>query len=118
MAFDEALYYILAKMENQTRLWRKKYNSLHTKHGKLLSQLTDDLDAAILIIHGQHELTPQDIKWAIEGIFPTFNVVRIQNTLGPLKYVQSSELQRYIGHVKHVISTLQTRYDFLDNLLF
>ena len=118
MIFDEALNDILVDMKNQTRLWRKKYNSLNTKHGKLLLQLTVDLNAAIFIIYGQHELTPQGIKWAIEGIFPTFNVVRIQNTLGPLKYVQSSDLQRYISNVKCIINTLQTRYKFLDNLLF
>src|SRR3989338_3400376 len=115
---SNTLYDILVDMDKQMAAWFLTYKYRKTKRGKLLSQLNVCVKALMRIRNGQHELTPQGVKWAIEDIFPTFNVVRIQNTLETVKSIQSSELQRYIDHVKQVISTLQTMHGFLDNLLF
>ena len=118
MLSNEALNDILIDMKNQMARWFKKYNSLNTKHGKLLSQLTIDLNVATFILFGQHELTRQGTKWAIEEIVPTFNVMRIQNTLGRLKYIQPSDLQRYIRHVKCIFGILETMHIVLNRLLY
>ena len=115
---SNTLYGILVDMNNQVVSWCLTYKSRNTKHGKLLSQLNLGVKALVRIRNGQHELTPQGVKWVIEDIFSIFNVVRIQNTLGSLKFIQPSELQTYIDNVKQVISTLQTMHNFLDNLLF
>ena len=115
MISDEALNAILIDMKNQMARWFKKYNSLKTKHGKLLFQLTIDLNGATFILFGQHELTLQGIQCVIEEIVPTFNVMRIQNTLGRLKFIQPSDLQRYIRHVKCIFGILETMHNCLKN---
>src|SRR3989338_9847488 len=115
---SNTLYGILVDMDKQMAAWCFTYKYRKTKRGKLLSQLNVGVKALLRIRNGQHELTPQGIQWVIEDIFSIFNVVRIQNTLGTAKFIQPSELQRYIDNVKQVISTLQTMHNFLDNLLF